>query len=300
MPSTVTAQTFGRVPTELLTSDASDRACRLYALLTRYADQFDRCHPGRRRLAGELRCSEWTLDRAVRELVTAGWLAVEHRNVPGSRELTTNSYRLLQPDVVADVPPGGGSAAPTGGSTGATTGGCTRAEGTEASLNEEDHPSISPSVEADQAVLASPPPAHPSRKREREGDPSKPASNGKAPEPVFRVFDAWRASAGKPRAQLDPKRQRLITAALGLGYTAEELCQAVAGWERSPHHRGENDRGTVYNDLGLLLRDAGHIDRFLGYARGEGLRVPARNGNGRPPARQQEFATYEQSGPIAL
>jgi hypothetical protein len=29
-----------------------------------------------------------------------------------------------------------------------------------------------------------------------------------------------------------------------------------------PFNRGENDRRTVYNDLGLLLRDAEHIEKF--------------------------------------
>jgi hypothetical protein len=101
-----------------------------------------------------------------------------------------------------------------------------------------------------------------SRKRDRAA--------GLASTDVHRVFDAWREVTGKQRAKLDPKRRKLIGAALHLGYTVEELCLAVTGWAFSPHHRGENDRRTVYNDLGLLLRDADHIDQFLALAEDRG------------------------------
>lgn len=93
-------------------------------------------------------------------------------------------------------------------------------------------------------------------------------------EQVEQVFAAWQQSTGKHRAVLDPKRQRLIRGALK-SHGLEVTLLAVRGWENSPHHRGENERGTVYNDLELLLRDAKHIEQFAGYARGEGLRTPA-------------------------
>jgi hypothetical protein len=118
------------------------------------------------------------------------------------------------------------------------------------------------------------PPNPPSRKRDRVPN--------LATVEVAQVFDAWRASTGKRRAQLDPKRRKLITAALDLGYTVDELCLAVTGWERSPHHRGENDRKTVYNDLGLLLRDADRIDCFLAFAQGTGTRRASSGGGSLP------------------
>jgi hypothetical protein len=31
----------------------------------------------------------------------------------------------------------------------------------------------------------------------------------------------------------------------------------------SPHHMGQNDRATRFDDIGLLLRDAAHIDAGL-------------------------------------
>jgi hypothetical protein len=82
-----------------------------------------------------------------------------------------------------------------------------------------------------------------------------------APDPVEQVFEAWTASTGRVRTVLTPKRRKLIRRALDL-YPLDDLVAAVRGWRHSPHHRGENDRHTVYNDLELLLRDAAKIERF--------------------------------------
>ena len=79
---------------------------------------------------------------------------------------------------------------------------------------------------------------------------------------VQAVFDAWVASTGKSRARLDEKRRRLIQRALK-EYPLEELLLAVQGWEVSDFHSGSNDRGKVYNDLGLILRDSAHIEEFV-------------------------------------
>jgi hypothetical protein len=80
-------------------------------------------------------------------------------------------------------------------------------------------------------------------------------------DPITDVFGAWKDSTGKARAQLDDKRRRKIKAALR-SYPITDVLDAVRGWQHSPHHRGENEQGTVYNELTLLLRDAEHIERF--------------------------------------
>jgi hypothetical protein len=95
--------------------------------------------------------------------------------------------------------------------------------------------------------------------------------DGDGRDPVVVVFEAWRETTGKDRAVLDQKRRRLIQARLTDGYTTADLVTAVGGWRYSPHHRGENERNTVYNDLGLLLRDSDHVDRMIEFAqRGNG------------------------------
>lgn len=76
------------------------------------------------------------------------------------------------------------------------------------------------------------------------------------------VFEAWLASTGRTdRTVFDAKRKRLIVNALK-SYPLDDVLDAVRGWRNSPYHRGENDTATVYDDLGLLLRDAAHIERF--------------------------------------
>lgn len=84
---------------------------------------------------------------------------------------------------------------------------------------------------------------------------------------VETVFDAWRESTGKHRAVLDQKRRRVITSRLK-DFPVDELVDAVKGWRHSAHHRGENDRHTVYNELELLLRDATHVEQFRDLERG--------------------------------
>ncbi len=89
--------TFGRVPDSLLFSGASDRACRLYAILTRYADQHVKGDPPTRpQLAAYLDCSVESVDRTVKELANEGWLEVLPRSSKLSPKVRdANDYHLL-------------------------------------------------------------------------------------------------------------------------------------------------------------------------------------------------------------
>lgn len=81
------------------------------------------------------------------------------------------------------------------------------------------------------------------------------------------VFAAWVESTGRSRVRLDDRRRKLIRIALR-DYPMEDVLAAVDGWRHSAHHRGENDRATVYNDLSLLLRNGETIERFRDYSLG--------------------------------
>jgi hypothetical protein len=81
-------------------------------------------------------------------------------------------------------------------------------------------------------------------------------------ESIERVFEHWRTSHNHPKASLDPKRTKLIRDRLKQ-YTEADLCQSITGYLNSPHHMGENDKGTPYDDLELFLRDAKHVDAGL-------------------------------------
>ena len=82
------------------------------------------------------------------------------------------------------------------------------------------------------------------------------------------MFDAWVGATGKhpTRTRLDDKRRRTIQKALK-DHPVEDVLDAVVGWQHEPFYCGENDRGRPFNDLGLLLRDAEHVERFRDLAR---------------------------------
>lgn len=89
-------------------------------------------------------------------------------------------------------------------------------------------------------------------------------------EQLLQVFNTWIESTGRTnRTVLDGKRRRLIRRALD-SFPVEDLVDAVQGWHHSPHHRGENDKATTYNDLELLLRDSAHIENFRDLQRAHG------------------------------
>jgi hypothetical protein len=81
---------------------------------------------------------------------------------------------------------------------------------------------------------------------------------------VATIFAYWQKTMESPRAQLDDKRKKAIKAALKL-YEPRQLCEAILGCSKSDFHmaRGEYAGRTKYNALGLILRDADHIDRFI-------------------------------------
>lgn len=129
----VIAYRFGRVPEELLYSDASDRACRLHAVLTRWSDIKPGVHPSREELADLLRCSVDSLDRAIKDLEDRGFLKVVRRFATGNKAQLPNDYvleggaaRVRRGEgrkAAATVTSGNGEPAGQGGRTGAQGGG---------------------------------------------------------------------------------------------------------------------------------------------------------------------------------
>ena len=79
------------------------------------------------------------------------------------------------------------------------------------------------------------------------------------------LFEYWQTVMNHPRAVLDSKRQRLITQALK-NYSLEELQQAIDGCKNTAYNMGKNDSGQVYDDVSLIFRNAGQIERFINNA----------------------------------
>lgn len=103
---------------------------------------------------------------------------------------------------------------------------------------------------------------------EQSRDRSEQRQNGHmsaVPTDVHAVFDHWRKIHNHPKAQLDDKRLRVIRVALQ-SYNADQLRQSISGYKNSPHHMGQNDRKTVYDDIEIFLRDAKHIDAGIKFA----------------------------------
>ena len=76
---------------------------------------------------------------------------------------------------------------------------------------------------------------------------------------VERVFAKYQQAAQSPRSKLDDKRRKLIRARLK-DFTEADLCRALDGYARSPHHQGQNDRNTRYVTLELWFRDTAHVE----------------------------------------
>lgn len=83
------------------------------------------------------------------------------------------------------------------------------------------------------------------------------------PEDEQAVFDHWKQATGHERAQFTSERRRVVRKALDeMGYSVADCCLAIDGCLKTPYNMGENETGVLFNDLGLVIRDAAHIDRF--------------------------------------
>jgi hypothetical protein len=79
------------------------------------------------------------------------------------------------------------------------------------------------------------------------------------------LFEHWRRVMSHPKARLDRKRLARCEWALK-HYGLETAKLAIEGCARSDWHMGRDPRssGRRFDDLGLIFRDAEHVERFLG------------------------------------
>ena len=89
------------------------------------------------------------------------------------------------------------------------------------------------------------------------------------PAAVGEVFQHWQAVMRHPQARLDVKRRKAIGARLKEGYSVDQLKQAIEGCKASPWHQGQNDRHLVYDDIGLICRDAQRVEAFIARVAGQ-------------------------------
>lgn len=91
------------------------------------------------------------------------------------------------------------------------------------------------------------------------------ASSEEKKDSELEVFDCWRLMCNHPHAKLTPQRRALIRKRLKEGYTVEQLCNAVKGCTLSAYHQGQNEHGTIYDSLELILRSGEKVEQFIGY-----------------------------------
>jgi cell wall-associated NlpC family hydrolase len=82
---------------------------------------------------------------------------------------------------------------------------------------------------------------------------------------VVELFKHWQRVHKHPTAKLDAKRRKAIERAVK-SHGADVVRAAIDGCAKSAFHQGENDRGQVYVDLTLILRDASKIEGFAALA----------------------------------
>ncbi|HEO1402481.1 TPA: hypothetical protein VAH73_002233 [Legionella pneumophila] len=79
------------------------------------------------------------------------------------------------------------------------------------------------------------------------------------------IFHHWQDVMNHPKAKLDDKRKNTIQKALK-NYSVEEIKLAINGCANTPYNMGKNEKGQRYDDVGLILRDSDHIERFINNA----------------------------------
>ena len=84
------------------------------------------------------------------------------------------------------------------------------------------------------------------------------------PDDVQKIFDYWKSRMGKSgNSKLTKDRRAKIKSRLSEGYTPQQICQAIDGCASSTYHMGQNDQGTVYDDLTLICRNGSKLEWFI-------------------------------------
>lgn len=81
------------------------------------------------------------------------------------------------------------------------------------------------------------------------------------------IFEFWQRTLNHPTSKLTSERERAIVARLREDYTVEQLKTAIQGCRASPYHQGQNDTGTIYDDLTLICRNGSKVEQFIGFTK---------------------------------
>lgn len=80
---------------------------------------------------------------------------------------------------------------------------------------------------------------------------------------VNEIFEYWKLIMGKSnQSKLTRERAKKIKDRLSEGYTVQQIKSAVLGCSLTPHNMGSNTNGKVYDDIELICRTGGNLERF--------------------------------------
>jgi hypothetical protein len=108
---------------------------------------------------------------------------------------------------------------------------------------------------------------------------------------VVQVWQAWLDSTRRTTCKLDEKRTRVIRARLA-DYPLDDVIDAVRGWERDTWEGRK-----AQNEITLLLRDAGHLEKFRDLWRQPGVAVASVGDTSRAAAFDDRWAAMIAKGP---
>lgn len=79
------------------------------------------------------------------------------------------------------------------------------------------------------------------------------------------VFDYWKTKLGKNgNSKFTPERRKRVIDRLKDGYSVDDIKLGIDGCASSPHHMGENETHTIYDDLELICRNGTKLEGFIG------------------------------------
>jgi uncharacterized phage protein (TIGR02220 family) len=82
---------------------------------------------------------------------------------------------------------------------------------------------------------------------------------------IVEIFDYWVDVMNKNKTtKLTAKRKSVVSARLKDGYKVSEIKSAIDGCAKSAFHMGDNNNGTVYDDLTLICRSGDKLEHFSG------------------------------------
>jgi len=82
---------------------------------------------------------------------------------------------------------------------------------------------------------------------------------------IEEIFKYWQIILHHPQAKLTNDRKIKIGARFKEGYSVEQLKKAIDGCKASSYHMGENDKGKVFDSIGLIFRNADKMEELWGY-----------------------------------